>query len=237
MSGQPGEAQIAVNPARATQAPKRPKPDLRVPTGEELRRIVEAARGTLWETAVLLSATTGMRRGELLGLQWRHVDFDTGRLHIEQALTWNYRNDENSYELTLPKTARSVRIVPLAPDVVARLKQHRRGQAERLLGLGVRADGDVFVIDRGDGRPVEPSTYTHALRRIVKQVGLEGVRLHDLRHGAVTAMLKQGVRPELVSKMVGHSTTAFTLSVYAHPTVDELDDCADAIARAIGGEA
>ena len=80
-----------------------------------------------------------------------------------------------------PKTEHGVRMVPLQPEVVERLRFHRAQQAQRLWALGILVTDETVVCDRGDGEPIDPSTYTHAASRITKAAGCEGVRLHDLR--------------------------------------------------------
>jgi len=224
---------VATNAARATQAPAKRAPKLRVPTADELRQIITEAEGTRWELPILLAATTGARRGEVLGLRWGNVDLDRGRAHIVESL----QRVGGIVRYVEPKTERSVREVPLLPEVVERLRAHRVEQAERLLKIGVRVtDTDAHpVCDRGDGAPLDPGTFTHAASRIARDAGLDGVRLHDLRHAVATVLAAGGNRPELTSKLLGHASVAFTLQTYTHPTDDEMGAVGEAIGRALSG--
>ncbi len=220
---------VPVNVARAAEAPAKRKPELRTPNAAELRTIIEQAKGTMWEMPILLSATTGARRGEVLGLRWCNVDLERGRIRIVEGLHWTDRQ----FVFLPPKTATSVRTISLLADVVERLKAYRVEQAQRLLALGVRVTDQHVVCDRGDGTPIEPSTYSHAAARIAKAAGLDGVRLHDFRHGVATTLASSGNRPELTSRMLGHASVGFTLSVYTHPSDDEMDKVAELLQRAI----
>ncbi len=217
-------------PVRGTEPPDKKAPHLRTPTAPELRAIIDAAKGTPWEVPVLLSATTGARRGEVLGLRWGSVDLECDRARIVESL----QRIDGGVVFTPPKTARSIRTVPLTSEVVERLRAHRAEQAQRLLALGIRVTEEHVVCDRGDGAPIDPSTYGHAAVRIAKQAGLDGVRLHDLRHGVATMLAANGGRPELTSRLLGHSSVAFTLSAYTHPDDDAMDLVGETIGAALG---
>jgi integrase len=224
---------VTINPVRGTQAPKKPELELRIPMAHELRKIIETARSTPWEVPVLLSATTGARRSEVLGLRWRNVDLEAGRARIVEQV----QRVGGKLDFVAPKTERAKRTLPLQPEVVARLRKHRVEQAWRLRTVGIEVTDDHVVCDRGDGQPIDPSTYTHAVSRITADAGCVGVRLHDLRHGVATVLAASGNRPELTSKLLGHSTVAFTLQTYTHPSDDEMDEVAEILSKAIAPEA
>lgn len=222
---------VTVNPVRASEAPAKKVPELRTPNAAELRVIIDAAMGTRWEVPILLAATTGARRGEVLGLRWGNVDLARGRARIVEAV----QRINKQTVFASPKTARAFRSVPLVPEVVERLRRHRAEQAQRLLALGIRADDETVVCDGGDGRPIDPSTFTHATTRIAADAGLPGVRLHDLRHAVATVLALSGNRPEITSMMLGHASVAFTLQTYTHPTDDELDSVTEHLGNALSG--
>jgi integrase len=221
---------VAINPVRATEPPAKKTLDLRVPSAAELVALMDAARGTIWEVPVMLAATTGARRGEIAGLRWGSVDLERGHIRIVEAL--QRVNRELVY--APPKTPRAIRSIPIPGWVVERLRRHRAEQAQRLLALGIRVGDDHPVADRGDGDPLDPSTFTHAVSRIAAAAGLEGVRLHDLRHAVATILAASGTSPAVTSKMLGHASVAFTMQTYTHPDEEELDRAAAAFERALG---
>lgn len=221
---------VAINPVRVTEAPAKRVLDLRVPTAIELGVLMDAARGTIWEVPMVLAATTGARRGEIAGLRWGNVDLDRGRIRIVESL--QRVNRELVY--APPKTPRAVRGIPIPGWLVEALRRHRADQAQRLLALGIRVTDEHPVADRGDGEPLDPSTFTHAVSRIATGAGLEGVRLHDLRHAVATILAATGSSPAITSKILGPASVAFTLQTYTHPDEEELDRAGAALERALG---
>jgi integrase len=221
---------VSANPVRATEAPAKKSPDLHIPSPDELAAIIEAARGTPWEVPILLSATTAARRGEVLAITWGNVDLDRARVRIVSSL----QRVNKEWQFVPPKTSHGVRSVPLLPQVVDRLRKHRAEQAQRLLRLGMRVSDEHVVCDRGDGAPIDPSTYTHAASRIIQSAGVPNARLHDLRHAVATALAASRNRPEVTSKLLGHASVGFTLSTYTHVTDDDLDVVTQKLGEVLG---
>lgn len=222
---------IEINPARATQAPTPQKPELVVPTASQLRGLIDAAEGTVWAVPVMLAATTGARRGEVLGLRWEHVDLDRGTVRIEEALQ---RLPGGELAFVPPKTERARRTIPLPGFAIERLKFHRADQARRRLEFGKEWGNLDLVCERGDGSPVDPSTFTHAFGRLARAVGLEGCRLHDVRHGVLTALAKSGTPAYVTSRIAGHSSVSFTESVYTHPDEEMVERAMRGLEEALG---
>lgn len=203
---------LPINPASRAKPPRPDTPTLGVPGTEEVRRLLRTARGSIWETPIIVAAGTGMRRGEILGLHWSDVDLDAARLRVVTSLV---RLDDGP-GFAPPKTARGRRPVALPPFVVMALRHHRTKQMKRRLSLGrTWADNDL-VFDRGDGEPFDPDSFTHGFRKIARQAGLSHVRLHDLRHAFATMLLGQGIHPAIASAILGHATPGFTMRVYQH---------------------
>jgi integrase len=222
---------IIVNPVRAARAPTPGEPDLTIPTPRQLMELVDAARGTSWEIPVLLSATTGARRGEVLGLRWWNVDLDRRRIRIVEALQ---RQPGGELSFVPPKTARAVREVPLPGFVSERLRTYRVYQGKRRLALGYSWHDHDLVCERGDGSPLNPDNYTYGFGSIAEHTGLAKVRLHDLRHGVATALANSGTPAVVTSKMLGHASVAFTLATYTHVDDEQIDRAARGLERAFG---
>ena len=180
-------------------------------TSEELRCFLEAISGHDLYPLYLLAATTGMRRGELAGLTWRNVDLDAARLTVDrQILSVGYNLVEGSL-----KSATSRRTIDLDPLTVTELRRHRRSQLEQRMATGRRSD-DGYVFAKPDGSPVHPDYISQTFRRAVAKLDVPRIRLHDLRHTHASILLQQGVNAKVVSERLGHSSVAFTMTVYQH---------------------
>lgn len=181
-------------------------------TAEQLRTFLDQIKNNRAFAALFVSAHTGMRRGELLGLRWTDVHLDEARLSVHQALI------SVAYEMQLSdvKTGAGRRTIDLDERTIAVLRQWRRAQAEEklLLGTGYRDLGLVFC--RADGDPTHPDLFSQTFDRAVAKSGLPEITLHDLRHTHATLLLKAGVPVKVVSERLGHSNPALTMSVYQH---------------------
>lgn len=154
---------------------------------------------------------TGMRRGEVLGLRWKDIDFNNARIHVRQAIV------SVSYELifSTPKNHRA-RVVDIDLETVEALRLHRKAQeVERDEWGNDYLDSDL-VFCKENGEPLHPQTYSQAFERIVAKSDLPPIRLHDLRHTHATIALRAGIPTKVISERLGHENPAFTLKQYAH---------------------
>jgi integrase len=227
---------IAVNPADAISPPRAGRPTLHVPDTDTVARLLVAAQGTRLYLPLALAATTGMRRGEVLGLTWSGVDLDAGLARVKTSL----QQVDGELVFVAPKTDRARRTIALPPATVALLRSHRKEQARRRLLLGAAwADLDL-VLEDGDGRPISPDAVSRAFYRLARKIGRPGLRFHDLRHAYATTLLIAGVHPKIASEALGHSSVGFTMDVYSHvlPTMQEVAGQAieAALGAAIGGQ-
>ena len=152
-----------------------------------------------------LDLATGLRRGELLGLKWRDVDFDRSVLKIQRAIS---RQNGKVVEAPL-KTKNAYRTLPLSADAISVLKMQKR-----------KVGGSEWVFPSPTGDPLSPDSVLHMLQRALKRAGLLRIRFHDLRHTFATMALQNGVDVKTVSSMLGHYSAGFTLDTYAHVTTD-----------------
>lgn len=200
------------NVAALIKAPSPQRKQLRTWTADEVRTFLESVEGDRLSAAYRLLATTGMRRGEVLGLRWSCVDLKASRLQVNQSLT--IVKDELVW--APPKTARSRRSLSLDGATVAALREHRRLQNKERLALGEAwADGDLVFCDEA-GRELHPNRFSRAFSSAAKRARVRPIRLHDLRHTWATLALQAGIHPKVVSERLGHATTGITLDVYSH---------------------
>ena len=180
-------------------------------TGDQLRCFLDTMADHELYPLYLLAATTGMRRGEIAGLLWHNVDLEAARLTINQQIV------SVQYELIESdlKTPTSRRNIDLAPRTVAELRRHRLRQLEERMATGQRGD-DGYVFAKPDGSPIHPDLISQTFERAVAKLDTPRIRLHDLRHTHATILLQQNVHPKVVSERLGHSSVAFTMTVYQH---------------------
>jgi integrase len=201
------------NPADQADPPRPASAEMSVWTPAQLRQFLDSVRTDRLFAAWLLAATTGMRRGELLGLRWTDVDLDRGTVSIRQIRT------VARYEvLTLtPKTDKGVRTVAIDPQTVGALRSYRTAQRQERLALGDDYGGDAtLVFTQEDGSPIHPERFSRWFARLSHRSGLPPIRLHDVRHSYVTALLSQGIPLKVVSQRVGHASPLVTMSIYQH---------------------
>jgi integrase len=169
------------------------------------RRILETVSGEdPWDAAVHLALGLTMRREEVLGLRWTDVDLQEGTLSVRHTITYTPRQMHEGG----PKTEAGKRTVPLPTFVAEALRRHRKVQSRRHLRLGPawQEEWDV-VVDRGDGTPWLPPSFSRAWTAFARRAGLPEVGFHELRHGAATLMLAAGVPDAVAIKMMGHRDT------------------------------
>src|SRR5262245_17214599 len=203
---------VSRNAAALVKPPAPTRAELSTWTADELRTFLAAVADDRLMPAYRLFASTGMRRGEVLGLRWSDVDLDKARLTVNRSLTVV----DDDLVWSSPKTQRSRRTLSLDPVTVAVLRAHRTRQVEEKLAAGPGwIDGDlVFCNELGE--PLHPDRFTRAFGAAVRRSGLPAIRLHDLRHTWATLALQAGIHPKVVSERLGHATTGITLDIYCH---------------------
>lgn len=193
------------NVCDAVDRPRVPRKELRTLNAEEAQRLLEAAKGDRLEALLVLALTTGMRQGELLGLQWEDVDLKTGTVYIRRTLL------ELKGKLTLGETKSGRnRRVDLPDIAVETLREHRK----RMLAEG---HPGPWVFCDTQGGPIRKSNLTRRwFKPLLQRAGLPDIRFHDLRHTAATLLLTLGVHPKIVQERLGHSQISLTLDTYSH---------------------
>jgi integrase len=208
---------------------------MRTWTATQLKTFLAGERHTREYPLWVLLATTGMRRGEALGLGWEHLDLDAGTVRIVRTLVdvVDARDDEPVW--SSPKTEAGRRTIKLDPPTVGVLRTHKTAQAkERLLvGPGYRDLGLVF--NQPDGRAYHPERVSRTFQARAKRAGLPQIRLHDLRHSWATLALAAGIPAKIVQDRLGHANVAITLNVYSHVSPQMQSDAADRVAALIFG--
>jgi integrase len=218
---------LARNPAEAADPPKAAgRPESITWTADQLRSFLEGTRGSRYSAAYLLLATTGLRRGEALGLRWSDLDLDAGRASIRQTVI----AIRHTVMVGTPKTAKGRRTVTLDSGTVTALREHRRRQAAERLLMGAGWTDNDLVFCHPDGTMLHPERFSRGFTEAVYRIGLPRIRLHDLRHGWATLALQAGIHPKVVQERLGHANIAITLDTYSHVTAGLHEEAAEQVA-------
>jgi integrase len=197
----------------------------------DLARLLEATTDEDLGPLYALAATTGLRRGELLGLTW--PDVADGRLTVRRAMG---RVKGNGWGLGEVKSARSRRTIPLPARARQAIETQRtRQRFARNAAGSAWQDRDGLVFTDTVGRPILPEYVSHRFARDCARAGVPRIRFHDLRHSAATTLLAAGVPLAVISEWLGHAGIAITAQAYAAVVPELLTDAADAMDRALGG--
>jgi integrase len=214
---------IPVNPASARMraAKRRVTTELsriRFLTQDESRIFLDAVRGDRFEALYTLAITTGMRQGEMLGLQWSDLDLDNGKLTIYRALHRTKRphgGDDPGAWFTLrqPKTPGSRRTIEIPEVTVEALLRHRESQARLKDLAGSSWQEQKLVFTTNIGTPLDTSNILHDFQRLLKRAGMEKMRFYDLRHTHASLLIAVGVHPKKIAERLGHASIKLTMDL------------------------
>ena len=230
---------LQTNPARRAEVPTSGSTahrheQLRTWSRQDLGRFLEVTRDHRNYAAWLLLATTGLRRGEALGLSWSCLDLDAGRLSVRRTLV---DLDGQEPVWSDPKTSRGRRGIALDPATVMALRSVRAQQLQERLLVGAGYVDHDLVFAWPDGRPLHPERFSRSFVRLATRHGLPPLSVHGLRHTWATLALQAGVHPKVVQERLGHSSISVTMDIYSHVMPSMETDAADRVAALILGGA
>lgn len=211
------EGYIKINLARYTRPIKTEKPALMVLSHEEGKRLVkEALKHSRFSWAVVvLGLGTGMRIGEIFGLEWKNIDLPNKQLTVEKTVVTT-RNGSIIQDSGKTKTSR--RTILLPDNVCYMLKRLKVWQKARDIRLGTKYSTSPWVLSNPQGKYRSPSSFSgHDFKQLLDMAGIDRrFRIHDMRHTHATWLLEAGVNIKAVSERLGHSSIRITLDTYAH---------------------
>ncbi len=176
-------------------------------------KLLQAVRDTLYYDLFYTAIYTGLRRSELFGLRWSHIDLNLTSLSVVETL---HQPHNREFVFRQPKSKKGRRLVALSPSLAILLKKRKAQQELDRMLLGKPLLPNDLVFSNPDGSPLQPNSITDAFTHIARSIRLHGVRCHDLRHTPATLMLWQGIHPKIVSERLGHSSIAITVDTYSH---------------------
>ena len=211
---------IAHNPADGCALPKAERKEMQTLPVEQLTSFLREAKDSGVFALYYIDLTTGLRRGELLGLKWSDIDLEKGDLRVQRQIG---RIDGRIIEMPL-KTKNAYRTLPLSADAISVLKMQK-----------CKVGNSEWVFPSPSGGPMSPDSVLHMLHRVLKRARLPKVRFHDLRHIFATLALQNGVDIKTVSGMLGHFSAGFTLDTYAHVTTSAKREAAKTMGNILSG--
>ncbi|MFJ5708908.1 tyrosine-type recombinase/integrase [Streptomyces sp. NPDC093105] len=229
------EELIARNVAKIVETPTVQREEVRPLDAAEARLLLKAARDHRLYALWLLLVSTGLRRGEVLGLTWSDVDLAAGQLRVRR----NLQRIKRELLFGTPKTARSIRTVSLPKRCVDALHAHRATQERERKVAGAKwkpldhqPGGLIFTTSTG--RATDPRSLNRMLTVLCGKAKVRRIRVHDLRHTCASLLLAQGVDARVIMETLGHSTITMTLDTYAHVMQTTLRAAADRMDDALG---
>lgn len=197
------------NVSSGVKLPKANKYRPRIYSQDEIKRLLEAANGTVLYIPVLLAIKTGLRRSEILSLRWRDISITGERITICKQQGYH------------PKTRRSVRTLQPPVDMILSLKKHKSQQQKNPVIRSSVENGRGYVISKADGKPYNPSYISRRFNELLKNNGLPHIRFHDLRHAYATHAHFNGMPVKELARTLGHNSAVTTLDNYVHFNGDD----------------
>ena len=203
---------IPENPAKGCVLPQIEHREMKTLDMDQLDRFfLEARKSGVFELYYTV-LSTGMRRGELLGLKWTDIDWLNRVISVKRQVL---RVEGVVQEAPL-KTRNAYRNIAVSQELLDIL--HEKQEREN--------GKSVYVFSSPTGGPISPDSTQHMLHRVLKRAGLEQIRFHDLRHSFATLAIQNGVDIKTLSSILGHFSAGFTLDTYAHVTTNMQRDAA-----------
>lgn len=212
---------IVSNPAERVQAPKTKKPKRKYYDDEQSKALISGLMELTeeqfkYKVAIILTIFTGVRLGELMGLEWDDINFREGIVSINRSS--QYLADKGVFT-KVPKTESSIRDVAIPDFVVSLLEEYKcwYDNQKALFGELWYDSNRLFV--QADGRPMHPSTISKWFEKFVAQIGLPVINFHGLRHTNATLLIAQNIDVSVVAARLGHAQITTTLNFYVHPII------------------
>ena len=210
---------IVANPAERVQAPKAKKPKRRSYDDEQTKILLEnlellSVEDAKYKVAIILTIFTGVRLGELMGLEWQDVDFKNGIISINRSS--QYLSDMGVFTKT-PKTESSIREIAIPEFIISLLEEYKLWYEEQKSIYGKLWTNSDRLFVQADGKPIHPSSISKWFVRYVSTIGLPVINFHGLRHTNASLLVAQNVDIAVVSARLGHAQISTTLDFYVHP--------------------
>ena len=210
---------IVSNPAERVQAPRAKKPKRRSYDDEQTKILLEnleqlSIEDTKYKVAIILTVFTGVRLGELMGLEWQDIDFKNGIISINRSS--QYLSDMGVFT-KVPKTESSIREIAIPEFIISLLEEYKLWYEEQKSIYNELWNDSNRLFVQADGKPMHPSTISKWFVKYVGQIGLPVINFHGLRHTNASLLVAQNIDIATISARLGHAQISTTLNFYVHP--------------------
>jgi integrase len=221
------------NVSEGVKAPQVREEEIKPLSPTQVRALLAAAREDRLEGLYVLAIHTGLRQGELLGLKWTDIDFNSGTLSVQRSL-------DADGTFNPPKRNKSRRTVKLTLQAMDALRLHRKRQNEERLKAAKWEDHSLVFPNRA-GKPMDHNNLYHRdFKSLLKRAQLwsedkdKRFTFHSLRHTCATLLLSKNVNPKIVQEMLGHAIITQTMDTYSHVMPGMSNVAATALEEALG---
>ncbi|MHB1042353.1 MAG: site-specific integrase [Eubacteriales bacterium] len=226
---------IGSNPASKVKPPKVAKKQAECYDEEQTAALLAAAEiePLRYRLMINLAVFTGLRRGELMGLEWRDINLEAGTLEVRQASQYVAGKGTFTKE---PKNETSKRVLALPPFVIDLLKLHKEDLEEQAQSIDDRWIGSERLFVTWDGRPMHPDTISQWFPKFLTRHNLPPLPFHGLRHTAATLLIGQGLNAKNISARMGHADIGTTYNIYGHALKSADREAADKLNELYNGK-
>ena len=233
------EEYLLKNPCTNVSFPKLEKSEIEIFTYEEQKQFIKSLEetGDRFKTLYKFALGTGLRRGEILALQWSDIDFEKKEVSVTKSLKYAGKNelsniDKATFIIQTPKSESSIRKVPIPSNLIKELKEYKILQAKEKLKNAVVYQDKGYVFAKEDGRPIEGQYLQRYYKKALQNAGIEYRKFHITRHTYASRLIEKNVNLKVVQTLLGHSSLKMTSEIYAHvlpkqkiDAVELLTDC------------
>ena len=217
------------SPCTGIMLPKGQKKQAVIYDEKQIRQLLDAAAGTEMELVIDMELCLGVRRGELLGLEWGDIDWE----HNQVKIIRNRVVVDGKSVVKEPKTATSVRTLDVPLPLMQKLRKHKMQCMSNKLRLGKAYTATNYIIVHPDGKPIYPEYLSQMLTKLQERAGLPKCRFHDLRHLCASIMLLQGINVKVAQERLGHKDIATTMNIYSHVLPSSAKEAAEKIGELV----
>ena len=220
------------NPCRRVYVPKQEQDEKQIYTIDEVKKLYENLRSEpmKYQVYLLLAIYSGYRRSEMLGLEWKDIDFENNIIHVRR--TSQYTAEKGIYTDTT-KTRKSKRVSKMPVSIMNLLKHFKSEQEAEAAQLGTKWEDHDRLFTKWNGAPMNPQTPFEWLKGYCERIGVPFRNIHSLRHLHASLLIFEGVDVVAVSSDMGHSVVGTTLNLYSHMFQEAKARNCDAISNAL----